>query len=99
MNESLLKSSELSRIIVALPGWKYQDDMLSKEFTFNTFVEAFGFMTKVALESEKINHHPNWSNVYSKVSIELTTHDLGGVSHKDIELAKIIERLYATSSA
>ena len=74
--------------------WTEKNDKLIKTFEFNNFVEAFGFMTKVAIIAEKMNHHPNWSNVYNKVSIELNTHDAGGiVTHKDRKLAKAIDAI------
>ena len=66
---------------------------LHKEFKFANFVEAFGFMSKVAILAEKMNHHPEWFNVYNKVAIDLTTHDAGGISQNDLELAKQIEAL------
>lgn len=74
--------------------WTEKNDKLVKIFEFNNFVEAFGFMTKVAIIAEKMDHHPNWSNVYNKVSIELNTHDAGGiVTDKDRELAKAIDTI------
>jgi len=74
--------------------WTEKNDKLVKTFEFNNFVEAFGFMTKVAIIAEKMDHHPNWSNVYNKVSIELNTHDAGGiVTDKDRELAKAIDTI------
>jgi 4a-hydroxytetrahydrobiopterin dehydratase len=74
--------------------WKEENNKLVKTFTFKNFTEAFGFMTKVAIEAEKMNHHPNWSNVYNKVSFELTTHDAGNVvTDKDKKLAAIIDSL------
>lgn len=74
--------------------WIEKDNMLKAEFQFDNFVSAFGFMTKVAIISEKMNHHPNWSNVYNKVVIELSTHDAGDiVTDKDYELAKEIDKL------
>lgn len=67
---------------------------LEKEFIFKDFTEAFGFMTKVAIEAEKMDHHPNWSNVYNKVKIELSTHDAGNVvTEKDLKLSHIIDEL------
>lgn len=71
--------------------WDLNGDRLKKEFKFDNFVEAFGFMTKVAILAEKANHHPEWSNVYNKVEIELTSHDAGGITVKDFQLAKGIE--------
>ncbi|NVK86093.1 MAG: 4a-hydroxytetrahydrobiopterin dehydratase [Cytophagia bacterium] len=74
--------------------WTEKDNKLTKTFEFKDFTEAFGFMTKVAIEAEKMNHHPNWSNVWNKVSFELTTHDAGNtVTEKDRKLAEIIDQL------
>ena len=74
--------------------WKEEDNKLKKTFKFADFKEAFAFMTKVALVAEKMDHHPNWSNVYNKVSIELNTHDAGDkVTEKDHRLAKEIDNL------
>lgn len=74
------------------PGWGLNsEEKLEKNFKFSSFSEAFSFMTKIALYAEKINHHPEWFNVYNKLKIELTTHDAGGVSLKDFELIKMIE--------
>lgn len=73
--------------------WQLKDEKLHKTFTFSDFVAAFGFMTKVAIHAEKINHHPEWFNVYKKVEINLTTHELGGISDRDFDLANIIESL------
>ena len=74
--------------------WIEKDNKLTKTFTFQGFTEAFGFMTKVAIEAEKMNHHPEWSNVYNKVTFKLSTHDAGDiVTEKDRKLAEIIETL------
>ena len=74
--------------------WIEKDNKLKAEFQFDTFVSAFGFMTKVAIIAEKMDHHPNWSNVYNKVTIELSTHDAGNiVTEKDHQLAKKIDKL------
>ena len=74
--------------------WKEENNRLIRVFEFENFVEAFGFMSSVALVAEKMGHHPNWSNVYNKVTIELTTHDAGnGVTQKDRSLAKAIDKL------
>lgn len=74
--------------------WAEKDNKLVREFKFKDFVEAFGFMAKVAIEAEKMNHHPNWSNVYNTVIIELTTHDAGNtVTEKDRKLAAKIDKL------
>jgi 4a-hydroxytetrahydrobiopterin dehydratase len=70
-----------------IPGWTLEDGKLTREFNFENFVAAFGFMTAVALEAEKANHHPEWFNVYNRVRVQLTTHDAGGISDKDFALA------------
>ncbi len=75
--------------------WKEENNRLVKTFKFHDFKEAFGFMTKVALVAEKMDHHPHWSNVYNSVTIELTTHDAGNVvTEKDRKLAKAIDQLF-----
>lgn len=81
-------------------GWeKFNKDndaaAVKKTFEFKDFTAAFAFMTKVALHAEKMNHHPEWSNVYNKVSVVLTTHDQGGLSEKDEKLSKLIDESYA----
>ena len=74
--------------------WKEENNKLVQEFKFKDFVEAFGFMTKVAIEAEKMSHHPSWSNVYNTVTIELTTHDEGNtITEKDRKLAAKIDQL------
>ena len=75
-------------------SWKIKENRLYKKFVFKSFVDAFAFMTKVALEAERMNHHPNWSNVYNTVVIELCTHEAGNtVTEKDKQLADIIDSL------
>lgn len=73
-------------------GWNFKDNGLEKQFQFRDFNEAFGFMTRVALEAEKAGHHPDWSNVYDRVSFRLTTHEAGGVTDRDFHLLERIER-------
>ncbi len=74
--------------------WKEEDNKLKRSFEFKNFVEAFSFMTKVAIVAEKMDHHPNWSNVYNTVSIELSTHDAGNVvTDRDHKLAEAIDQL------
>lgn len=74
--------------------WYEEENKLIKDFTFKNFTDAFGFMTRVAIEAEKMNHHPEWSNVYNKVTIKLSTHDAGDiVTEKDHQLAAIIDDL------
>ena len=77
-----------------LPGWTEAKDRdaIRKTFQFADFNEAFGFMTRVALQAEKMNHHPEWFNVYNRVEVVLSTHDSGGVTERDIKLARFIEK-------
>lgn len=88
-----LTQSELDTAIAQLSGWKIVDKKLNKAFKFKDFVEAFGFMTKVAIIAEKMDHHPELFNVYSRVAIDLTTHDADGITSLDIDLAKKIDAL------
>jgi 4a-hydroxytetrahydrobiopterin dehydratase len=83
-----MTNKEITTAIAQLPEWKVADDKLNRAFKFNNFVNAFAFMTKVAILSEKMDHHPELFNVYSRVEINLSTHDLGGIGTLDIELAK-----------
>lgn len=85
----------------SLPGWADVEgrDAIRKEFRFKNFSEAFGFMARVALAAEKMDHHPEWSNVYDKVDIVLSSHDIGGVSERDIKLATRIDKLAGAKSA
>lgn len=78
-----------------LGAWRYDDtaDAIERELRFSSFSEAFAFMTRVTLLAEQADHHPTWTNTYDKVSIRLSTHDAGGLSHKDIALAEAIDRL------
>ena len=80
----------------ALPDWSYSSERggcLSRSFVFADFVQALGFMTQLALHAEKVNHHPEWSNVYNRVNIVLTTHDAGGLTERDITLARLADGL------
>ncbi len=81
--------------ISELKNWQYVDgrDAISRCFQFDDFMKAFAFMTQIALKAEKMNHHPEWFNVYNRVEVTLTTHDSDGVSKKDIELAKFMDGL------
>jgi 4a-hydroxytetrahydrobiopterin dehydratase len=74
-----------------LEGWTGGDDFITKVFKFRDFIEAFSFMTNIAIVAEKMDHHPEWYNIYNRVDITLTTHDSGGVTEKDITLAKAME--------
>tara|TARA_Y100001968_G_scaffold249249_1_gene233971 strand:- start:5730 stop:6017 length:288 start_codon:yes stop_codon:yes gene_type:complete len=90
---SLINRTQLNYFIENNPTWTIHNKTIKKEYRFNNFIEAFGFISKVALLSEKMNHHPNWQNTYNKVSIELTTHDIGGISSNDTKLAEAIDKL------
>jgi 4a-hydroxytetrahydrobiopterin dehydratase len=97
MRSPLLTESEIRQKLADLSGWEYAGRSLCREFQFKTFVRAFAFMTACALEAEKLNHHPDWTNVYGTVRVRLNTHDAGGVTELDFALAKKMDRL-ATAS-
>lgn len=90
-----LDDQQIQSKLNELSGWSLEEGKLHKAFKFKSFVEAFGFMTQVALMAESMDHHPDWSNVYNTVSISLSTHDLGGISTYDFELARKIDALVA----
>ena len=93
MQPYLLQDEELKELGAKLPYWEIESSSIKRDFIFKDFIEAFSFMTKIAMICEKYNHHPNWENVYSKVSIELTSHDLGGISNLDQLIASEINNL------
>ncbi len=84
---------EIQEFIVDYDSWSIENNKLHREYIFNNFIEAFGFMTKVALIAESNNHHPEWFNVYKKVVIDLTTHESKGITKLDFELAQKIEQI------
>ena len=88
-----LDKSQLQSALSGLPGWTLAGGKLHREYQFPDFVHAFGFMATSAIAIEKMNHHPEWFNVYNKVTVDLTTHDAGGISAKDFELATAMDRL------
>ena len=88
-----LSESNIEEELKKLPGWSIKKDKLHKEFQFDNFNQAFGFMTRAAMEIEKMNHHPEWFNVYNRITVELTTHDAGGITNNDVNLAKILNSL------
>ena len=90
---ALLSLQEREDLRANLTQWQVGDERLKRQWQFSDFSEAFAFMTRVALLAESKQHHPNWSNVYNRVTIELTTHDLGGLSNLDAELARSIDAL------
>ena len=88
-----LSESSIGEKLKNLPGWSIKKDKLHKEFQFNDFNQAFGFMTRAAMKNEKMNHHPEWFNVYNRITVELTTHDAGGITNNDVNLARILNSL------
>ena len=90
---TLLTEEEISQKLQNLSGWSYKDNALNKNFTFSDFRTTMANMMRISFEAEEMNHHPNWSNVYNQLDISLSTHDAGGVTEKDIELASRIESL------
>ena len=80
-----------------LKEWSFEKNAIKRDFKFKTFVEAFSFLTAVALEAEKLNHHPDWSNSYGRVSIVLITHEADGLTQLDFDLANSIDRIYKNS--
>jgi len=77
--------------VAELDGWTGGDDFITKVYRFDDFAQAFGFMTRIAIIADKMDHHPEWFNVYNRVDVTLTTHDAGGLTEKDIILAKAME--------
>ncbi|MFN4197771.1 MAG: 4a-hydroxytetrahydrobiopterin dehydratase [Flavobacterium sp.] len=86
-------SKQVESFLKSHPSWKLNGDFIERHWDFSNFSEAFAFMTRVALEAEKANHHPDWSNVYNKVHIRLSTHDAGGLTENDFLLAERIDLL------
>jgi len=90
-----LSSSEIDAALAQLPGWSLKDQKLHREYKFPSFAYAIGFMTAAAVLIERMNHHPEWSNVYNRVSVDLVTHDSGGITNRDVELARTLEEIAA----
>lgn len=88
-----MSAAEIEAALRNLPKWQVVDGKLHREYQFADFVQAFGFMTRAALVAEKLDHHPEWFNVYRTVRVHLTTHDAGGISERDFELARRMESL------
>jgi 4a-hydroxytetrahydrobiopterin dehydratase len=86
-----LTEAEITAALPGVPGWTRNGDGIERQYKFADFTQAFGFMARVALLAEKADHHPEWSNVYNKVDIRLTTHDAGGISARDFALARVID--------
>ncbi|RYH68053.1 MAG: 4a-hydroxytetrahydrobiopterin dehydratase [Alcaligenaceae bacterium] len=95
MNEEL-QSAETR--LSTLEGWTHRGErggLIYKEFCFDDFVQAFGFMAQIAMHAERLNHHPEWANVYNRVSVTLTTHDAGGLTANDLDMAQLMDRTFA----
>jgi len=93
MARARLSDDELAAALAELPGWSVAAGKLHREFRFRDFNAAFGFMARVALEAERMNHHPDWSNVWNRVVVDLVTHDAGGVTASDVKLARTMDAL------
>ena len=94
-----LEDAAIAAALSALPGWSLDGGKLFTEFRFADFNAAFGFMARVALEAERANHHPEWFNVYNQVRVHLTTHDAGGITQLDLDLASSMNVFAATLGA
>ena len=88
-----LTEEQIKSELQGLQGWSIANGKLHKDFVFDDFIEAFGFMCKAAIHIEKMNHHPEWFNVYNKISIDLVTHDAGGITQNDVSLARTLNSL------
>ncbi|RMA64203.1 4a-hydroxytetrahydrobiopterin dehydratase [Ulvibacter antarcticus] len=88
-----MSETEINERLASMEGWGYEENAIHTSLEFDDFKDAFTVMTRIAFEAEKMNHHPDWSNVYNKLEITLSTHDAGGVTEKDFKLAKIIDDL------
>jgi 4a-hydroxytetrahydrobiopterin dehydratase len=91
MSVQKLSTEEIERQLREMPAWSVENAKLHREFRFADFVHAFGFMATAAIAIEKMNHHPEWCNVYNRVVVDLTTHDAGGISQRDFDLARLLE--------
>ena len=93
----LVEITALPEKIAELPGWQLRDDgkAIMRQFRFTNFNAAFGFMTRAAITAEKMNHHPEWANVYNRVDVTLTTHDRGGITNLDLDLARAMNAMAA----
>jgi 4a-hydroxytetrahydrobiopterin dehydratase len=88
-----LSPEEVSSALAPLPGWSVVDGKLRREYEFSDFAHAFAFMAAIATAAEKMDHHPDWRNVYNRVTVNLSTHDAGGITELDLKLADTMEKL------
>jgi len=93
MASEKLSDEQIRKELSNIPGWNVMNGKLHKDFVFKDFIDAFGFMSRAAIHIEKMNHHPEWFNVYNKIKVDLVTHDAGGITQNDINLAKILNSL------
>lgn len=88
-----LSAEQVDAELKQLTGWQVRESKLHREYKFADFIHAFGFMATAALAIEKMNHHPEWLNVYNRVTVDLTTHDSGGITKNDVELARLLDQI------
>lgn len=88
-----MKTLDPKNVVQDLDGWTGGDDFITRIFKFDDFISAFGFMAQIAIHAEKMDHHPEWFNVYNRVDVTLTTHDAGGVTEKDVKLAELMNKI------
>ena len=93
MSLAKLSDEQIEKELTSLSGWSVVNGKLHKDFVFQDFIEAFGFMSKASMHIEKMNHHPEWFNVYNKLKVDLVTHDADGITQNDINLARILNSL------
>lgn len=96
---ALLNDAELTTALARLDGWERKDKAIVRDLEFDDFVAAWGFMSGIALLAQAMDHHPEWSNVYNRVSIALTSHDAGGITERDVQLATAINERARAASA
>ena len=94
MNAAKLNDQDVAAGLKKLEGWSINRGNLHRVFEFKDFSHAFGFMTRVALAAEKMDHHPDWSNVWNKVTVDLSTHSAGGITRNDFDLAEKMQQIY-----
>lgn len=94
MSRQKLPETEITAALAGLAGWSYANGKLHREFKFENFVEAWGFMSSCALVAEAMNHHPDWSNVWNRVTVDLMSHDAGGVTKNDVDLARRMNQIH-----
>ncbi len=94
MSRQKLPEAEINAALAGLPGWSCRGGKLHREFTFENFVQAWGFMSSCALVAEAMNHHPDWANAWNRVTVDLMTHDAGGITHNDLELARRMNQIH-----